>query len=387
MWLSTFLLAACFGPAEEEIPPAEVPSTPEVTELPGAAQAEPPQLTQTTDAAGLDVAERRTIAVYEQVSPSVVSVLTEVLEYSFFDVYTREGSGSGFVIDAQGHVLTNYHVIEGAQADSFEVAFSDNTSRSAELVGVDPRNDLAVLKVNPEAAPLVPVTFGSSADLRVGQRAIAIGNPFGEFSQTLTTGVISALNRTLEGPENLDITGIIQTDASINRGNSGGPLLDSAGRVIGVNTAIFSPSGTSAGVGFSVPIDTVKRVLPDLLTLGYYRHPWLGVGPRSAYTLNASLTRALGLPVSEGLLLVEVAEPLLSAGVRGAQRRVRLGNSIVLVGGDVLIAVNGRTVRDYNDLATYLGNSHQVGDEVGVSLLRDGERLELSVTLTEQPLR
>lgn len=337
------------------------------------------------DAAGLDVAEKRTIDVYERVAPSVVSVSTEVLQYGFFDVYTQAGSGSGFVLDAAGHILTNYHVVEGAQSDSLEVIFGDNTRLQAELVGVDPRNDLAVLRVNPDEAPLVPVELGNSADLQVGQRAVAIGNPFGEFSQTLTTGVISALNRTLEGPENLDITGIIQTDASINRGNSGGPLLDSAGRVIGINTAIFSPSGTSAGVGFSVPIDTVKRLLPDLLALGYYRHPWLGIGPRSAYTLNAGLARALGLASEQGLLLVDIADPLAVAGVRGADQRLRLGNTVLLAGGDVLVAVNDHAVKDYNDLATYL-SSYQVGDEVTVRLLRGQEHLELRVPLAEQPL-
>ncbi|MCB0198410.1 MAG: trypsin-like peptidase domain-containing protein, partial [Anaerolineae bacterium] len=173
------------------------------------------------------------------------------------------------------YILTNYHVVEDAQ--TVEVNLSDDTVLDAQVVGVDPRNDIAVLKVDASPELLTPVEFGTSNNLKVGQRAIAIGNPFGQFGNTLTIGVVSALDRTLEGPDGRTITGIIQTDAAINRGNSGGPLLDSSGRVIGINTAIFSPSGSSAGVGFAVPIDTVRRLLPDLLELGRYRHPWLGV--------------------------------------------------------------------------------------------------------------
>ena len=384
-------LLGCRSPLEESVGTAA--STSVEVEAEASQPVEAPNLeanastdTALIDALGLDFAEQRVIDVYERVAPSVVSVTTQVLQYGFFDTFTTEGSGSGFVIDAEGHILTNYHVIESAQTDSLEVSFGEALSVSAELIGVDPRNDLAVLRVNPDEMQFVPVEFGNSESLQVGQRAVAIGNPFGEFSQTLTTGVISALGRTIQGPENLDITGIIQTDASINRGNSGGPLLDSAGRVIGINTAIFSPTGTSAGVGFSVPIDTVKRVLPDLLELGYYRHPWLGVGPRAAYPVSPSLAQALELNVTEGLLLVDVEPPLSDAGVRGAQRRVQLGNAVAFVGGDVLISVNGQSVSDYNELATYLGDSFKVGDIVSVSVQRGVQTLELDVQLGEQPM-
>ncbi|MBV7330256.1 trypsin-like peptidase domain-containing protein, partial [Chloroflexi bacterium TSY] len=218
------------------------------------------------DAAGLDIAEQRIINVYDRVSPSVVNITTQVLRRTFFfDVVPEEGAGSGFVLDVDGHILTNYHVIQGAS--DIEVNFSDGRALSAQIVGVDQRNDVAVLKVDAPPQLLVPVVLGTSHDLRVGQRAVAIGNPFGQFGHTLTTGVVSALGRALEGPDGRMITGIIQTDAAINRGNSGGPLLDSSGRVIGINTAIFSPSGSSAGVGFAVPVDTVRRLWPDLLTL------------------------------------------------------------------------------------------------------------------------
>ncbi len=207
------------------------------------------------DAAGLDIEERRIVDVYERVAPSVVSITTRVLRRNFFfEVTPEEGAGSGFVLDRQGHILTNYHVI--AEAERIEVNFGEDTVYPARVVGLDRRNDIALIRVDAPAELLEPVELGTSANLRVGQRAIAIGNPFGQFGRTLTTGVISALGRTLEGQDGRTITGIIQTDAAINRGNSGGPLLDSSGRVIGINTAIFSPTGASAGVGFAVPVDT-----------------------------------------------------------------------------------------------------------------------------------
>jgi S1-C subfamily serine protease len=255
----------------------------------------------------------------------------------------------------------------------------------AQVVGADPRNDIAVLKVEAPPALLTPLELGTSANLKVGQRAIAIGNPFGQFGLTLTEGVISALNRTLEGSDGRTITGIIQTDAAINRGNSGGPLLDSGGRVIGVNTAIFSPTGTNAGVGFAVPIDTVKRLLPDLLALGRYRHPWLGI--RYAYRLTPGLAEVLRLPVEKGLLMVQLLRggPLEQAGVLGAQREAVLGNQIVYVGGDILLAVDGVAIDSSDQLETLLEDNYQVGNSVRVTLLRDGRQFEVVVELAEDP--
>jgi putative serine protease PepD len=337
------------------------------------------------DAAGLDFAERRVIEVYQRVAPSVVNITTQVLRRSFFfEVIPEEGSGSGFVLDSEGRILTNYHVIEGAQ--SIEVSFSDETVLPGRVVGADPRNDIAVLQV--ENAPpelLAPVELGQSATLQVGQRAIVIGNPFGQFERTLTTGVISALDRTLEGQDGRQISGIIQTDAAINRGNSGGPLLDSAGRVVGINTAIFSPSGTSSGVGFAVPVDTVRRVLPDLLALGRYRHPWLGL--RYAYRLTPALAEALELPVEQGLLIVELfrGSPLAAEGIRGAQQEVILGNQRLFIGGDVLTAVDDQAVTSMENLEILLETQYQVGDAVTVILLRNGEEQSIQVTLAEEP--
>lgn len=338
------------------------------------------------DTSGLDFAEKRVIDVYNLVSPSVVSVTTKVLQYGFFrDVYEQEGSGSGFVLDKEGHILTNYHVVQDAQPDKIEVTFGDDTTLSAKLVGVDPRNDMAVLQVEASAELLKPVELGNSSSLQVGQRAVAIGNPFGEFSRTLTTGVISALNRTITGPEDLDITGIIQTDASINKGNSGGPLLDSAGRVIGINSAIYSPTGTSAGVGFAVPVDTIKRVVPDLIAYGHYRRPWLGLGPRSAYSISLRFAQVLNLASSEGLLLVQVEGPLAQAGMRGAQQQVVYGNRLYYIGGDILLAIDGQSVTDYNDLATLLESRYKIGDDVTVTFKRGNQEQTVQVRLVQEP--
>lgn len=336
------------------------------------------------DAAGLDFAERRTIDVYQRVSPSVVFITTQVLVRNYFSVVPEEGAGSGFVLDTSGNILTNYHVVEGAQ--QITVSFGGSGKAfPATVVGADPRNDLAVLRVDAPAESLQPVELGSSHDLQVGQWAIAIGNPFGQFDRTLTTGVISALNRTLEGEDSRTITGVIQTDAAINRGNSGGPLLDSSGRVIGINSAIFSPTGSSAGVGFAVPVDTIKRVLPDLLSLGYYRRPWLGVD--SGYTLTSELAQALRLPEESGVLVVQLRDggPLATAGVRGAQQQAFLGNQRIYIGGDILVSVDGEAVTAVDALDAWLEDRYQIGDAVTVQINRDGVLQEIQITLGEEP--
>ncbi len=336
------------------------------------------------DAAGLDFFERRVVNVYEEVAPSVVSITTRTLRRDFFfNIVPQEGAGSGFVLDREGHILTNYHVIEGVE--TIEVSFGDQLTALAEVIGIDPRNDVAVLKVDVAPEQLHPVTLGSSANLSVGQWAIAIGNPFGQFGRTLTTGVISALDRTIEGPDNRTITGIIQTDAAINRGNSGGPLLDSSGRVIGITSAIFSPTGASAGVGFAVPVDTIKRILPDLLTFGRYRHPWLGI--RHVYNITPGLADVLNLPVDKGLLLVQLydSSPLLNAGIRGAQREEIIGNQRVYTGGDIVTAVNGAPIDAIAELETLLESTYRVGDVVTITLIRDGRTLETQVELVEEP--
>ncbi len=365
--------------------PAPAP-TPTVTPRPTATLPPPPEATTQIDAAGLDFAERRVIEVYRNLSPSVVSITTQVLQRGFFfEAVPTEGSGSGFVLDTEGHILTNYHVIQNAQ--HIEVTFMDDTTLPAQLVGGDPRNDLAVLQVETPPESLAAVELGQSANLQVGQRTIAIGNPFGQFGGTLTTGVISALDRSLESQDGREITGIIQTDAAINRGNSGGPLLDSSGRVIGINTAIFSPVGTNVGVGFAVPVDTIRRVLPDLLELGRYRHPWLGI--RYAYRLTPGLADALDTPVARGLLLVELYPdtPLEEADIRGAQQEAIIGNQRVYIGGDILTAIDGQAIGSLSKLQVMLETNYKVGDSVTATIIREGETLEKPVTLAEEPMR
>jgi putative serine protease PepD len=389
--LAAVLLGAC-APARAAVTTATIAASPQ-SPAPTTQQADQPadqpaapgeNEVALVDAAGLDFAERRIVAVYERVAPSVVSITTQVLRQDFFfNVVPEEGSGSGFVLDQEGHILTNYHVIEGAER--IEVSFGDQLRAPAEVVGYDARNDVAVLRVNLPRAALAPLMLGESGNLQVGQWAIAIGNPFGQFGRTLTTGVISALGRSLEGPDGRIISDVIQTDAAINKGNSGGPLLDSSGRVIGINSAIFSPTGTSAGVGFAVPVDTIKRMLPDLLAMGRYRHPWLGV--RYAYNITPGLAEVLKLPADTGLLLVQLygGSPLAGAGVLGAQRQDVIGNQRVYTGGDILIAADGQAISNLDQLEALLEKNYRVGDSVTLTLIREGQTQQVTVELVEEP--
>lgn len=404
VWIVTGCSAALFNPAPSParplaptftptVPVEIVAPTPQAAARAGPAEAgqvTPPESSIPVAAngvdpdSGLDIAEQRVIDVYQRVAPAVVSITTRVMRRDFFyDIVPEEGSGSGFVIDQAGHILTNYHVIDGAER--IEVNFGDDTPYPAEVVGVDPRNDVAVIRADAPAELLIPVELGTSSNLVVGQRAIAIGNPFGQFGRTLTTGVLSALDRTLEGQDGRTITGVIQTDAAINRGNSGGPLLDSSGRVIGINSAIFSPTGTSAGVGFAVPIDTVRRLLPDLLTLGRYRHPWLGL--RYAYAVSPGLAELLKLPVERGLLIVQLYDgsPLTAANVRGAQDEAIIGNQRVYIGGDILVAVNDQPIGRIQEIEILLEDNYRVGDTVNVTLMRGAEEFTIAVQLAEEP--
>ena len=363
-------------PTPTPVPPVPPTSAPEANV----------NLTALIDALGRDFAERRIIEVYQRVSPSVVSITTQVLQRNFFfEAIPAEGAGSGFVLDNEGHILTNYHVIRGAQ--QIEISFIDETTLPAEVIGADPRNDIAVLKVDAPPGLLAPVELGQSDSLEVGQRAIVIGNPFGQFGGTLTVGVVSSLNRTLQSEDGREMSGIIQTDAAINRGNSGGPLLDSAGRVIGINSAIFSPSGVNAGVGFAVPVDTIRRVLPDLLTYGRYRHPWLGI--RYAYRLTPGLASTLELPVNQGLLLVELYQgsPLDQWGAKGAQREATLGNQRIFSGGDILTAIDDHPIASLEELYRLLESEYQVDDPLTVTLWRDGQSITATLTLAEEPFR
>jgi S1-C subfamily serine protease len=327
----------------------------------------------------LDVEEQLVTNLYERVGPAVVHITSRVTNLNFFfGPMPSEGTGSGFILDSEGHVVTNYHVIEGA--DSINVTLSDETTVPATVVGVDPPNDLALLKIEASPEQLYPVELGESDSLRVGQRAIAIGNPFG-LERTLTVGVISALGRPMQTGDNSVIYNVVQTDAAINPGNSGGPLLDSRGRVIGVNTAIWEGG---EGIGFAVPVDTVKRVIPELIERGYYPHPWLGF---LGYDITRGLAQALELPVERGILVAQLYRggPASEAGLRGAQREVIVRNRRLLAGGDIVVAIDDRPVDDWEDLQEYLELNTRVGDTVSLHILRDREEMMLTLDVAEEP--
>ena len=338
---------------------------------------------------GVDIEEQLVINVYERVSPAVVNVTSRDYTYDFFfNVVPQEGTGSGFVYDEGGHIVTNYHVVKGAE--EMEVTLADETQVPAQMVGVDPSNDLAVIRIEVPPEKLHPVELGESRALRVGQRVIAIGNPFG-FQGTLTTGIISSLGRVIESPDERFIGEIIQTDAAINPGNSGGPLLDSHGKVIGVNTAIFSPSRASAGIGFAIPVETVKRVVPELIAKGRYPHPWLGVETFDITPERARSLREGGIAISvdRGALVVGVyrGSPAHQVGLQGGTQRVRLGNLILPVGGDTIIAIDGVEIEEGQDLTVHLETRTKVGQVIRVTMVRDGQERTVEVQLAERPER
>jgi S1-C subfamily serine protease len=372
-------------------PPAEtaVPPGPSPTAAPPVPSLTAPPTAETTGPMGaMALLEEEIIEVYESAGMGVVNITNRSYGYDFFmRAVPQEGSGSGIIYDQEGHIITNYHVIEDAA--ELYVTLADETTVPAEVVGADASNDLAVLKVDADPALLHPIPLGGSGDLRVGQFVVAIGNPFG-FERTLTVGVVSALGRVIESPDERFIGEIIQTDAAINPGNSGGPLLDLDGRIIGVNTAIFSPSQASAGIGFAVPVDTVRRVVPSLIERGYFPHPWLGLP--YVWGLNAEraqLLRELGMdvPVEQGLLIREVApnSPAARAGLRGGTEQVRLGRTLLIVGGDILTAIDGQPIATTRDLLRFLDTQTQIGQTIEVQLWREGQTLTLQVTLEEQP--
>ena len=318
----------------------------------------------------LDPDEKKTIALFRQLSPSVVYITTltrrrDVFSLNQFEI--PQGSGSGFIWDQEGHIITNFHVLQGASGA--KVTLADHSEWDAQLLGVAPDHDLAVLSIEAPARQLPPIPIGTSADLQVGQRVYAIGNPFG-LDQTLTTGIISALGREITSVTNRTITGVIQTDAAINPGNSGGPLLDSAGRLIGVNTAIYSASGANAGIGFAVPVDTVNRIVPQLLRSGQVVRP--GVGVRIADDATANRLRVRGVLIIE----VDPNSAAAAAGLRGTRRNEQ-GRLIL---GDVIVGIDAREVHSVGDLQDAL-EQHAVGDKVQVAILRDNRRLTVPIVL------
>lgn len=322
------------------------------------------------------------ISIYERVNPAVVNI--EVLGPApapFGDDLFPEGEGSGFVMDKEGRIVTNNHVVEGAE--ELQVTFYDGTIVEARVLGTDPYSDLAVIEVDLPAQLLRPVGLGDSAELRVGQRAIAIGNPFG-LEGTMTTGVVSALGRTIPAESLFAIPEVIQTDAAINPGNSGGPLLDAQGLVIGVNTAIRSTTGTSMGVGFAVPVNLVKKVIPHLISEGRYDHPQLGI---RGISISPVLVEELGLPVGTGVLISEVTAngPAEKAGIRGGSREVSIQGRLVRQGGDIITAIDGESVSQFEDLLSYIVMNAEVGQEVALGVIRDGEEMVVKAVLGPRP--
>jgi putative serine protease PepD len=338
------------------------------------------QKTSGRGTAGLTEEETRTVNIYRQATPAVANINTRAVEYDFFqNAVPVEGAGSGFVIDERGYVLTNYHVVENAE--NIEVTLGDRSQFPAKFIGADKRNDVALLKIDPKGKTLAVLTLADSSNLLVGQSVLAIGNPF-RFTSTLTTGVISALGRTVQTGDTTFIDGAIQTDAAINQGNSGGPLLNSRGEVIGINSAIYTPSGTTAGIGFAIPINTAKSIAQDLITDGKVHRADLGV---QSLELWPNLAEALSLPVNQGLLIERVGRdsPAAKAGLQGGNRTVLVGFQRLAIGGDVIVALDGKEVANQLDVSVFL-NHKKPGEVVRVTYYRGGKKLDVNVTLGER---
>jgi len=319
--------------------------------------------------------EENTIQVFKDAAASVVFVTNiAVRENVFLDEFAiPQGSGSGFVWDGEGNIVTNYHVVAGG--DAFLVTFKDHTEQEAKLVGIEPAKDIAILKVKAPADRLHPLPLGDSAHLQVGQKALAIGNPFG-LDNTLTTGIVSALGRQVQSIARVTIHDMIQTDAAINPGNSGGPLLDSAGHVIGMNMMIYSPSGASAGIGFAVPINTIKRIVPQLIKFGRAAQAGIGV----SVLLDEQKYRLLGDVAGVVVREVKPDLPAERAGVRGLHIS---GGRVVI--GDIIVSVDGQPVKDYDALYSAL-DTHKAGDAVEFKFLRNGQTRQTVITLANVPL-
>ena len=329
---------------------------------------------------GLTPDELINVQIYRQAEPAVANIVTRAVEYDFFlNPVPVEGAGSGFVIDTDGHILTNYHVVQEAQ--TIEVTLGDQSRYKAKFLGADSRNDIALLKIDPKGRKLTALSLGDARTLEVGQKVLAIGNPFG-FQSTLTTGVVSALGRTVQTGQNTFIDEAIQTDAAINRGNSGGPLLNTRGEVIGINTAIYTPSGTTAGIGFAIPINTARHVAEDLITQGKVRRASLGIEGRPLWP---GLAQALGLSVDEGFLIERVTPggPAEAAGIRGGNRTVLAGLQELRLGGDVLTAVDGKKILSQVDLNLIL-NRMRPGETVTLTIYRGQQKMDVKVKLGER---
>jgi putative serine protease PepD len=327
--------------------------------------------------------EKNNIAVYEKVADGVVNITsTAVSTDFFFNAFPTQGSGSGAILDSKGHILTNHHVVANAQ--KLEVALADGSRLSAKLIGSDPDNDLAVIKIDAPKEKLKVIPMGDSKNLRIGQKVLAIGNPFG-LERTLTTGVISSLGRTIRSEVGTLIEDVIQTDAAINPGNSGGPLLNSEGEIIGINSVIISPSGGNVGIGFAIPVNTAKRIIPDLISKGYVTYPWIGA---TIQTLFPEVAKYLKLKIDRGAMIAEVVKggPADQAGLKGGDQRVQVGNMIVLVGGDIVVKADDQEIKTNEELIRYV-REKKIGNSVTFKVYRKDKVENVKVTLGERPRR
>ncbi len=340
---------------------------------------EPVQLTEAQAAPALDNEEQNNVDVYKRVAPSVVNITTTVVSYDFFfGAQAQEGVGSGFIFDKEGHILTNYHVIGGAR--KLEVILANKKNYPATVVGADKAHDLAVIQI--KAPNLQPVTLGSSSALQVGQKVLAIGNPFGVFNGTMTRGIVSSI-RQVQEPDGTYIDEAIQTDAAINPGNSGGPLLNSRGEVVGINTMIASQSGGSVGLGFAIPINAAKNVINDLVQYGRVRRPTLGIRALPL-RMSQELAQELDLPVDHGVLVMEVmpGSAAARAGIKGGNQRVYYGNYELMIGGDLIVEIDGQEIKDPQHLNHVLSN-HRSGDTVTVGFYHGKQKHTAQVRLDE----
>jgi len=317
------------------------------------------------------------IQIFERTEEGVVQVNV----HRTSDVIGANGIGSGFVFDKNGHIITNEHVVQNS--DIITVTFLDGRSYNAEVVGVDAATDIAVIKVNADPSLLKPIHIGDSSNLKVGMPVAAIGNPFG-LSGTMTSGIVSALGRLLPQDTGFSIPDVIQTDAAINPGNSGGPLLNSRAEVVGINTAIQSGTGEFTGVGFSIPSNTIAKIVPKLISDGVFIHPWVGISGRD---IDPALAAALNLVDARGFLVVNVVEgsPADKAGLKGSDETKEVDGVEYPFGGDVILAVDGKVVRKIDDILIHLQRYKSVGDEMVLEVLRDGRVTNFVVELDERP--
>jgi S1-C subfamily serine protease len=334
------------------------------------------EITEAAPGGALDDEEQNNISVYKRNIPSIVNVTSRAVTFDFFyGLVPQEGQGSGFIIDKEGHILTNYHVI--AEARQVEVTLHNRKKYKATVIGTDPPHDLAVIQI--KAPDLVPAVLGDSRNLQVGQKVYAIGNPFG-LAGTMTRGIVSSI-RPVREPNGAMIDEAIQTDAAINPGNSGGPLMNWHGEVIGINTMILSSVGQNAGIGFAIPINTAKAVLNDLVTLGRVRRPALGV---RTIEITPELADEIGLPVDYGLLIIQVTPggAAEQAGLHAGTERAYLGNTPIMLGGDLIIAIDGEKLQTQDDLAQAM-NNHRAGDTVKITIYRSKRKMDVNVSLGE----